>query len=140
MYYTYWQTWFIIRNKYYKKDQNSEETSQKHFFIRSIHTCSMKTVSTVFIRIHTCRKHSLFLRKPLSDEMVHLRYTLKVRVSNVWSCFLNRIYKTPPSSPPEVFLWKGVLKIYSKSSGEHLCWSVISIKLFGSFIEIHTST
>ena len=33
------------------------------------------------------------------------------------------------SSHPEVFLRKGALKIYSKFTGEHLCRSVISIKL-----------
>ena len=40
------------------------------------------------------------------------------------------------SSHPEVFMKKGVLKICSKFTGEHLCRSVISIKLFCSFIEI----
>ena len=40
------------------------------------------------------------------------------------------------SSPPEVFLRKGVLKICSKFTGEHPCRSVISIKLFCNFIEI----
>ena len=33
------------------------------------------------------------------------------------------------SSPPQVFLRKGVLKICSKFAGEHPCRSVISIKL-----------
>ena len=33
------------------------------------------------------------------------------------------------SSPPEVFIGKGVLKIYSKFTGEYPCRSVISIKL-----------
>ena len=40
------------------------------------------------------------------------------------------------SSPPEVFLEKGVLKICSKFTGEHQCQSMISIKLLCSFIEI----
>ena len=40
------------------------------------------------------------------------------------------------SSPPEVFLRKGVLKICIKFTGEHLCRSVISIKLQSNFIEI----
>ena len=39
------------------------------------------------------------------------------------------------SSPPEVFLGKGVLKICSKFTGEQLCQSVISIKLLCNFIE-----
>ena len=40
------------------------------------------------------------------------------------------------SSPSEVFLGKGVLKIYSRLTGEHSCRSVISIKLQRKFIEI----
>ena len=40
------------------------------------------------------------------------------------------------SSLSEVFLGKGVLKICSKFAGEHLCWSVISIKLLCNFIKI----
>ena len=40
------------------------------------------------------------------------------------------------SSPPAVFLRKGALKICSKFTGEHPCWSVISIKLLWNFIEI----
>ena len=40
------------------------------------------------------------------------------------------------SSHPEVFLIKGVLKIYSKFTGEHPWRSVISIKLQSNFIEI----
>ena len=40
------------------------------------------------------------------------------------------------SSHPEVFLEKGVLKICNKLTEEHLCRSVISIKLLCNFIEI----
>ena len=40
------------------------------------------------------------------------------------------------SSRSEVFLVKGVLKICSKFTGEHPCWSLISIKLLCNFIEI----
>ena len=40
------------------------------------------------------------------------------------------------SSPPEVFLGKGVLKICNKFTEEHPCRSVISIKLLCNFIEI----
>ena len=41
------------------------------------------------------------------------------------------------SSPPEVFLGKGVLKICSKFGREQPCRSMISIKLQSNFIEIH---
>ena len=37
--------------------------------------------------------------------------------------------KTLRSSPPELFLGKGVLKTCSKFTGEHPCQSVVSIKL-----------
>ena len=40
------------------------------------------------------------------------------------------------SSPPEVFSGKGLMKIYSKSTREHVCRSEISIKLQNSFTEI----
>ena len=40
------------------------------------------------------------------------------------------------SSSPQLFLRKGVLKICCKFSGEHLCRSVISIKLLCNFSEI----
>ena len=40
------------------------------------------------------------------------------------------------SSHPVVFLWKDVLKICSKFTGEHSCRSVISIKLLCNFTEI----
>ena len=39
-------------------------------------------------------------------------------------------------SHPAVFLGKSVLKICSKFTGEHPCWSVISITLLCDFIEI----
>ena len=38
--------------------------------------------------------------------------------------------------PEVVFFQKGVLKICSKFTGEHPCWSAISIKLLCTFIEI----
>ena len=40
------------------------------------------------------------------------------------------------TSPPEVFLYKGVLKICSKFTGENPCRSVNSLKSLCNFIEI----
>ena len=40
------------------------------------------------------------------------------------------------SSPPQVFLGKGILKICSKFTGEHPCRSEISVRLQNNFIEI----
>ena len=51
-----------------------------------------------------------------------------------WEVFLEN--RCSRSSSPEVFLWKGVLKIRSKFMGEHPWWSVISIRLLCFFIEI----
>ena len=42
---------------------------------------------------------------------------------------------TTRSSPLEVFIEKGILKICSKFTGEHLCGKAISIKLLCDFIE-----
>ena len=44
------------------------------------------------------------------------------------------------SSTPEVFSGKGVLKICSKFTGEHACWSVISIKVQSKLYWNYTST
>ena len=46
------------------------------------------------------------------------------------------VYLPGSETALEVFLGKGVLKIWSKFTGEHPCWSVISIKLLCKFIEI----
>ena len=48
----------------------------------------------------------------------------------LWLCYKYR------SSPSEVFLIKGVLKICSKFTGEHPCRSANWIKLLCNFIEI----
>ena len=56
-------------------------------------------------------------------------FKLKVIHSKLfWKCQL--------SSGPQVFSVKGLLKICSKSTGEHPCRSAISIKLHSNFIEI----
>ena len=47
----------------------------------------------------------------------------------ILSLFLSNVLILCRSSPPEVFLGKGVLKICSKFTGEHPCRSLISIKL-----------
>ena len=45
-------------------------------------------------------------------------------------------YRLFQKQPLEVFLWKGVLKMCSKFTGEHPRRSVISIKFQSNFIEI----
>ena len=46
------------------------------------------------------------------------------------------LYRSLRSSRPEVFLRKCFLEICSNFTGEHPCWSVISVKLQSNFIEI----
>ena len=61
-----------------------------------------------------------------------------LKITFLMNClgFWVTITRTSTSSRPEVFLRKGVLKMYSKFTGEHPCRSAISIKLFCNFIEI----
>ena len=68
-----------------------------------------------------------------------------LRVKNFWTtsyhAMCNRMVERMNSallrsSHPEVFLGKGVLRIWSEFTGKHPCRSVISIKLQSSFIEI----
>ena len=67
--------------------------------------------------------------------MVYLLYeaVISVRLYDYNQITWNTCFKiteaTYRSSHPEVFLRKGVLKIYSKFTREHPCRSVISIKL-----------
>ena len=72
----------------------------------------MRNLSFVFL--------SLFLRELSWDSSK----------KNCKLCVLSR------SSPSEVFLRKGILKICRKFTGEHPCRSVISIKLQSNFIKI----
>ena len=58
---------------------------------------------------------------------------LLVFTSAIWYLYLDYLFR---SSPTEVVLRKDVLKICSKFTTEQPCQSVITIKLFCSFIEI----
>ena len=62
-----------------------------------------------------------------------LEIALKSLREETFECLL---FRTLRSSPPMVFLGKGVLKICSKFTGEHPCRSVISINLLCNFIGI----
>ena len=63
-------------------------------------------------------------------EKIYFSVCLHVTIicANMWEHFR--------SNPLGLFLRKGVLKICSKSTGEHPCRSVISMKLLCNFIEI----
>ena len=66
------------------------------------------------------------IRNNLTKQMLHLTNI------NIWITFDQHL----ASSRSEMFLGKGVLKICSKFTGEHLYQSVISIRLLCNFIEI----
>ena len=61
---------------------------------------------------------------------------IDVRYGPIFVNLYSATNTTLRSSPPWVFLGKGVLKICSKFTGEYPCRSVISIKLQSFFIEI----
>ena len=71
--------------------------------------------------------------KPAYDRMCILE--LEYQCIN-YIMIISKKKKNDRSSHPEVFLGKGVLKIWSKFTGEHPCRSVISVKLQSNFIEI----
>ena len=45
-------------------------------------------------------------------------------------------FPQPLKAVPSKMLWKSILKIWRKVTGEHPCWSVISVNLQSHFIEI----
>ena len=63
---------------------------------------------------------------PLSQKNHFLKNLLLIILKHVRLIIILNIFR---SCRPEVILKKRVLKIYSKFIGEHLCRSVISIKL-----------
>ena len=72
-----------------------------------------------------------------AKNVVWINYLLFGRKKNYQNkCHYVKHVLQKQSSRPEVFLAKGVLKICSRSTWEYPCWSVISIKLLCSFIEI----
>ena len=97
--------------------------------------CFIKTIKITFHLETHCLKplferlSSLFLTAILQIKSSCL---LKVQPNKLWLLVTIKF----GSSRPDVFLVKGVLKIYNKYTGEHPCRSVISIKLLCNFIEI----
>ena len=71
---------------------------------------------------------SHFLQNCILCVLLHKKWTLLQALP--WNCQKTR------NSPPKVFLRKVILKICSKFTGKHPCWSVISIKLQNNFTEI----
>ena len=87
--------------------------------------------------------HHDFLKQYPSCLLPYLRFR---RYNKIWTFYthgdiINFEVREPTwhilrSTPPKLFLGKGVLKICSKHTGKHLCWTAILIKLRSNFIEI----
>ena len=134
---TYSRVWLVKEemynnmNSYYKYTPIPKFTFQQRKYTYTAYQYWRK-VSKIF---HT---FCLYLR--LSAIMNLIFRT--VRLENFMTSCRDKLYhhhasnKINSSSPPEVFLGKGVLKICIKFTGEHSCQSVISIKLLINFIEI----
>ena len=75
-----------------------------------------------------------------SDNFEHISHLFLVFLLLTFSIYLfagmKGLLAKQFSSPSDVFLGKRILKIYNKFTGEHPCWSAISIKLLCNFIEI----
>ena len=76
-----------------------------------------------------------YRKKYLQSLQVTIKLCFEPKKNWISLCYGNEA-GNGRSSPSKVFLGKGILKIYSKCTGEHLCQSVISIKLQSNFIEI----
>ena len=84
---------------------------------------------SMFLSKKTCTLMPLSLQIIFKMERKTWKSTLKFLIA-LLIVAMNR------SNPPEGFLGKDILKIWSKFTGEHPCRSVISIKLLCNFIEI----
>ena len=98
----------------------------------------------MFHRECTIRYSTLFLQQPVNFiwgclflKFIHFwNWDVLYMFFLFGGYFTRNLTKNFRSSPPEVFLGKGVLKICSKFTGEHPCRSAISIKLQSNFIGI----
>ena len=85
--------------------------------------------------IYIYPKHTTIkVEKSIVNGIQEERPSLKDHIVKVQS--FREDYRKFRSSPGEVFLAKGALKICSKFTGEHPCQSVTSIKSQSNFIEI----
>ena len=84
----------------------------------------------------------LFIITSEKNFLINYQYTIIFCMQNLYRNIKilhtkdNSLYQRNRRRRPDVFLRKGVLKIYSKFTGVHLCWSAISIKLQSNFTEI----
>ena len=94
----------------------------------------MNQLSTSYHQSHS-KRNSLEIRKMF--KIVRWSFTegtdLLKRLRQVKSLWLVVAFR---SNPPDVFLGKDVLKICTKFTGRHPCWSAILVKLLSKLIEI----
>ena len=97
---------------------------------------------------HTYYKFILLFGRIMTyAAVVYFEYWYKYFKYSQQGCLFSLLFylcnlyllKKNRSCRPEVFLGKGVLKICSKCTGEHLCRSAISVKLLCNFTEIELS-
>ena len=84
-------------------------------------------------------KKTIFLCKSFNEKGskdILRGYKLHVCSQRCNRCGFNILLSVYRSSAPELLLRKRALKICNKFTGEHPCWSVISIELPSNFIEI----
>ena len=86
---------------------------------------------TFLLTIHEHIKYFVYRSKILLTQYVRIYFPHLD--SNL---FWKRIFRIYRSSLPKVFLWKDVPKTYSKFTGEHPCFSVISVRFLCNFNEI----
>ena len=99
----------------------------------------LKRVHVSLFLCFNCHRNAEYSMKSYKSNCSVLRFETSFISSEVSRFQVLKTYISKSrslSSHPEVFLGKGFLKIYNKFTGEHPCWSVISIKLQSNFIEI----
>ena len=69
------------------------------------------------------RLYAMFPQQPMTELPVYWKEheATETCFKSVLKCLMTQRIKRYRSSPPKVFIWKGVLKICSKFTGEHLC-------------------
>ena len=138
--YVYGRVWNLIYAELYVS-ASYDYTSIKdaHFYIRVIVDLRGLTDVSSWDPFWKNSKisNSKIIPGKLSRKNFVVSFILKMQGQEIQRCIYDPD-KHPwyRSSHPEVFLRKDVLKICSKFTIEHLCRSVISIKLRSNFIEV----
>ena len=90
-----------------------------------------KDIANLF-KLNFCVSN-LFIQSNTGSYCMHITGSVNI---SLYMCVSLLVLCALYASVCDVCVWKGVLKICSKFTGEHPCGSVISIKLQTNFIEI----